>query len=705
MSQYRYALDIETSGLDFHHDELLLLVVSSGDETHLIDLRRPAYLFGAHFLLEHVPLETVAYLLYDRAQRDQEIARWLREEIYPQGVILHNAAFDLPWLDARLGVGFPPRVWDTQVCEQMLTAGLERDDGKPQFGDHTSRIPLASLVSQYLGQEMDKTLQTSFIGWRGEFTEEQLAYARLDAEVLFPIMHAQAKLVTQHNLEQVWEIEAHACPVFCRMEREGVYLDVEILRPLIQKAEMKIAALERRLEESLTYYANELKIAKIDSQQHILDEYLARLERETERLEGEWREMLRIFNPEKPPQGWEEDWFDTGIDKKDQKPKGMKRYVRHHLKKWRQENKRPPKPAELVEEPINLNSHQQLTYALSALLGREVTSTKSHILSRLLTEAETEEQRQVLEDLIAYKKEAKLVQAFGESLISKRCPCGKIHSDFSQYGTATGRPTACNPNILQTPADENIRAAFRASPGNVMIVADFSQMELRIAAELSGDRGMIEIFQRGDDTHSATARDVFNVEQESADQRRMAKTLNFLMLYGGGAKTFQENLAEGGMHLSLAECKQIVDSYSAARSQLTRYIRRCQKQGVAQGFIATPLGRKRFFDKNSGEFVSRLERQAGNAPIQGANADVTKLAMAVAQPLLDEIGGYIVLQVYDELVAEVPEEHAERGAAIVTQAMVEAARTVLRTVPVQVDCVISKSWSEKDVVAPKRVAA
>jgi len=683
-------LDIETTGLDWHHDDILLIVLSDGQEDFII--RAPE--------------------VFTRWSRwgyfKDKLGAWLREQVFDRTVVVHNASFDLVFLDAHFGCGFPERVWDTMVCEQMLTAGLPRDDGSFRGSDETARIPLAELAQKYLGLTLDKELQTSFVGHEGELSEEQVAYARRDAQVLVPIAQRQQAEVRRHELEQVWEIEQLVTPVFCSMERHGVVLDPNILRPIIEEAEREMHVIGERLEESLTYHVQQLRIAKRDAEQDRLDAWLEALAMETECLMNDWDDIMSRCDEAELPAEWiENKWHDRTIDKKDGQPKGRKRFVRAKLKEWRQRNPRPPKPAELVDKPIDLNSAQQVQYALSSLLGVEVPNAKATTLQQLLRQVrgKNAEAEKVLSDLLEYRKRAKLVQAFGEPLIARICPEGRIHADFAQYGTATGRPTARRPNLLQIPADKKgdapekqLRRAFRAGPGNVMIVADYSQMELRLIAEMSGDTAMIETFRSGRDIHLATAQDVLGREEVSDDERKVAKTANFLPLYGGEAGKLQESLAEEGIYMSLEQCKAFLESWRRTYRSAWRRIQRWQQEGIRNGFTTTALGRKRFFVPAEGEYLGRLQRQASNFPIQGSNADITKLAMIVIQRALEPYGGRIVLQVYDEIVVEIPREHALRGAEIVKAAMEEAARTVLKRVPAVVDCVISASWSESDVV-------
>jgi DNA polymerase-1 len=259
--------------------------------------------------------------------------------------------------------------------------------------------------------------------------------------------------------------------------------------------------------------------------------------------------------------------------------------------------------------------------------------------------------------------------------------------------------------MLQIPSKKNnatFRKAFIPRDGNLFIVADYSQIELRIMAELSGDEAMLHAFKEKLDLHTYTASLMFKTPlgEVTDRQRSTAKTVNFGILYGMGPKKLRETLINDGIDMSMDEAvesvKQWKKSYLRAAGQIVNW----QMSVLQLGYTATPFGRKRFFDITTEDKYERfgIQRAGANHVIQGTSADITKLAMLLIHSSLEGLPGVIVLQVYDEIVVEVPEYLAEWAKDMVQSCMHVAAEEVLNTVPCQVDAVISRSWSEEDEV-------
>ncbi|CCF83471.1 DNA polymerase [Nitrolancea hollandica] len=664
------ALDIETTALKPHLGRIVTIAVSNGTDTELIDVRG----------------------------RDPEpIARWLKEAVYTKTLVIHNAAFDLAWLAHHYDVGYPEKpVWDTMLAEQLLVAGLDLSAG------------LAETSERRIGVKLDKTEQTSFIDiGDAPLTEEQIAYAKLDAEVLIPIAKTQAPHLTDEQLVKVWQIEQGALPVFAEMQRIGIFLDRERMDPLVEEARAKMETLAEKLEIALTPHVEWKRIERFEAEQAELDAWLERFER-AKQFFGEGWDFVMTEGDD--VSDWDPKWLDQTVPKGQTEPKGRKKYVKDQLKQWRLTDPRPAKP-KLKIEPINLGSWQQVHAAL-ADMGLDLRNdqgkptTQAKLIKAALPDTEGE-LREILQDLLDYKKCAKLVQAFGERLAEFTDDESRLHGGFRQIGTATGRPTCSEPNLLQMPNAPKFRGSFIAGPCKRLIIADYSQMELRLMAELSQDPVMVDAFLKGLDLHKVTAAGHFtggNLDLVTDDQRKVAKIVNFGILYGMAERKLRGTLAAERIYYTLEEARHAIEGWHNLYAVASRVREGWAKQGVRQGYTTTALGRRRRFAKprNRNEQGS-VERRAANHVIQGSNADITKLAMAVIQDLLAPVGGKVVLQVYDEIVVEVPEEHAIWAAQVVKEGMIEAAKTVLRTVPAKVDCFISPSWNEKEGIALEEV--
>lgn len=673
-------LDIETTGLDHRTDDIVVVAVAfEDDREELFD-----------------PLEEGNFM-------ETLFRSW------GQNVIIgHNLSFDLRFINEKYGIGYPESSWDTMLAERLLTAGLLDEE-----------VNLKFVAGKYLGMEMDKTLTTTFKNFR-EMTPEQIEYVKKDVRSVVEIAKQQRVLLEQHKLGKVWELERACLPIFTEMVRKGIMVDRTVLDPLIAEAEARHAILGKQLTEIMTPLVEWKRIEKRDEMQADLDAWLNRLEVATLEFEEEWILAMPplesdlfdtieyVDHPERR-EGWNEKWLDTKINRKDKKPEGMRRYVKAKQKEWREKtdengklvNKRPDAP-KLDTSLINLNSPFQPKDAFRGL-GVELPDMKGKTLLAAVPDA-PEEAKRVLTMFAEWKKLEKLLSSFGKKIIELMDDEGALHGDFKQIGTDTGRPTCSKPNMLQMPSkktDPRFRSAFVPRQGNLFVVADYSQIELRIMAELSGDPAMVKAFTDGLDLHSYTASLMFNVPLEDVDdrQRMTAKTINFGILYGMGPKKLRETLAGEGIEMSMEEATRAVKQWKNSYRLAAAKIQEWQTSVLKLGYTETPLGRKRFFDLSTddrGEIFG-IQRAGANHVIQGTSADITKLAMVLIHDMLDGCGT-IVLQVYDEIVVEVEEQYATWAKEVVEIAMLNAAEAILSTVPVAVDAVVSRSWNEDDAI-------
>lgn len=358
---------------------------------------------------------------------------------------------------------------------------------------------------------------------------------------------------------------------------------------------------------------------------------------------------------------------------------------------------------EMVGDPaLNINSAKQLG---EALFGRmqidpkaKMTKTKQYKTDEEYLQS-ISDRHPVIGLVLEYRGIKKLLSTYIDALpqlINRKT--GKIHTSFNQAVTATGRLSSNNPNLQNIPIrDERgrmLRKAFIPSDeGCVIMSADYSQVELRLMAHLSGDEHMIAAFAADKDIHSATAARVFGVAEEDVtrEQRRQAKTANFGIIYGISAFGLSQRLT-----IPRSDAKAIIEGYFATFPGVKRYMEQCMADAREEGYVSTLFGRKRFLPdiKSSNAIVRGLaERNAINAPIQGSAADIIKIAMIDVERQLRENGlrSRVILQVHDELVLNVYVEECEQVKRIVVGSMENAAK--LR-VPLIAECGEGKNWLE-----------
>ena len=305
----------------------------------------------------------------------------------------------------------------------------------------------------------------------------------------------------------------------------------------------------------------------------------------------------------------------------------------------------------------------------------------------------------IINEILEYRGIKKLLSTYIEPLPSYISPAtGKIHTTFNQALTATGRLSSSKPNLqnipIRTERGKEIRKAFIPSrPDGVIVSADYSQIELRIMAHLSCDQHLIAAFRNGDDVHSMTAAKIFGIDikEVTADQRRIAKTANFGIMYGISAFGLAQRL-----HIGRAESKKIIDDYFANFPAISSYIEDTLTAARETGYVETIFGRRRYLpDINSknGTVRSLAERTAINAPIQGTSADIIKLAMINVDKRIAEEGlaSRMILQIHDELLFDSVPSEVERLKKIVIEEMENVTKL---SVPLTVECNYGSNWLE-----------
>jgi DNA polymerase-1 len=299
---------------------------------------------------------------------------------------------------------------------------------------------------------------------------------------------------------------------------------------------------------------------------------------------------------------------------------------------------------------------------------------------------------------LSYRELAKLRSTYVVGLLRELDPkASRVHTTLEQTVTATGRLSSRGPNLqnipIKTESGRQIRSCFIADPGNVLIKADYSQIELRLLAHFCGDENLVTAFREAEDIHRRTAAMIFEVVPEAvtAEMRRVAKTVNFAVLYGMGSVALSKELG-----IARPQAQEFIDHYFEALASVKEFMDATVQQARAQGYVTTLLGRRRPMPELRSpdrQMAAYAERAAANTPLQGSAADIVKVAMVrLAKELPEQFPqATLLLQVHDELVLEAPVEQAPQVAALVREAMEQV---VELSVPLTVEAAWGQNWRD-----------
>ncbi|AVH67676.1 DNA polymerase I [Nostoc sp. 'Peltigera membranacea cyanobiont' N6] len=373
---------------------------------------------------------------------------------------------------------------------------------------------------------------------------------------------------------------------------------------------------------------------------------------------------------------------------------------------------------EIAGENFNLGSPKQLSQILFEKLGLSTRHSRK-IQTGFSTDAATLERLQeddnsgFVEAIIEYRTLSKLKSTYVDALpVLVRPDTQRVHTDFNQAATSTGRLSSSNPNLqnipIRTAFSRQIRKAFLPESGWLMVAADYSQIELRILAHLSQEPILVQAYQQNEDVHTVTARLVFEKENITSEERGMAKTINFGVIYGMGSLRFSRST---GIDKNIAN--EFIKRFNERYPKVFGYLEQVKKEAIALGYVETILGRRRYFDftnnslrklkgsnpedidlsklKNLGPYDAGLLRSAANAPIQGSNADIIKIAMVRLHEVLKNYQARLLLQVHDELVFEIPPDEWDELQLQIKSVMENA---VELSVPLLVEARVGENWMD-----------
>ena len=553
-----FAVDTETTGLDPHTDKLRLIQLAAhGLPVLVIDC----------FSFFPDGIAVIKDILETRAVK-----------------IFQNAKFDLKFFMA-LGV-YPSPVFDTMLAGQLL-----RTSGG------TTRTSLNVLSQHYLNEVVQKDEQKS--DWSGTLSENQLAYAAKDAEVLLRLRDVMVKKIYENGLSEVAMIEFSCVSAIAQIEYTGISLDVPKWNLLLAET---VKDRDKALEVLYTYAG-----APIVQMSLLGDDVVIGHNFDSNSF------ILRLLKSQ-------------GIH-----------------------------TASTSRQDLAPHAKHPLVLAISA-----------------------------------YRKSAKALSSFLYPIPSAiHQETERLHPKYGQIGAWSGRMSCGNPNIQQIPRSKAFRTCFTAAPGKKLIIADYSQIELRVAAEMTGDKRMTDAYRSGEDLHKLTASLMLAkpIDKITAQERQAAKAVNFGLIYAMGAAGLQQySLQSYGVEMTIEQAEEFRSRFFKAYTGIAHWHNKLKKSPPTESRTLT--GRKFIFSDNAG--LSGL----CNMPVQGTAADIAKKALGLLVPRLLGTDTRIIGVVHDEILLEAPECEAISAAELLKSTMEEAGNSILSRVPCQADVNIAANWGE-----------
>lgn len=504
---------------------------------------------------------------------------------------------------------------------------------------------LKDLVLKYSNQDLTKDSREEFIGFDGStFSENALMYSALDVKYLKEIYEKQMIQIQETKMNRVYDLEMKLVPVVAMMELDGVLLDKDAWIELAQNNEKRVIELKEKLRRDLF---NGIDFSNFSNG-----------------LKAS--EALAIPVHTKRDKTALESISDTAT-----------------ISGWLSDN-------------FNLNSSYQLKAALN-LIGIKAENTNQKYLEKLPKHG-------ILDTISEMREYGKLVSTYGLNVVEFiHSLTGRIHVDYNQIGTYTGRfSSSGGVNLQNQPRKQEFRNCYIAPDGKVIITCDYSQAEYRLVGAVSGELVIIEAYKNGFDMHTATGGIVYNkdIKNVTKEDRYNGKQINFLMIYGGSEYSMRRNF-----NVPLDEGRKIIKEYFDGYPILKHFKRQAEELILELGYSVTPLGRRRyneslptFFDSFEYEKIKRkIVREGFNHIIQGGSADITKLAML--NIFYNNPFGHdkfkLILQTHDEVAVEVDESIAKEAEEFIVESMEKAEQPFLGEIPAKADSYVGKSWGEK----------
>jgi DNA polymerase I-like protein with 3'-5' exonuclease and polymerase domains len=673
-----FAVDLETTGLDYTQDRIVGIAFTFADG-------RSYYVVLEHTVMEQGPIFDEPIL--KRFCPKAEVIRLLQPLFEQEDVTIlaHNAKFELHFLRAA-GLEINTQFTDTMLAAQIINEN--RSVGLKQLADSVGMklTEYAELV-HYPGFGKKEIL--------GVPLDAVADYAMDDTEATWDLWHKlSAELHTEDVVDPYYNIWMPLLPVLQEMEARGIAMDIE----RVKEARDHYVEVAREAEIAVWHEGVQMVLSRFTTWEEAPKQYLIPLKE----IEGQWSETHSpdqiLVNGLRLPV-WRK-FTKDGTPSKAFLPKTL----------WFN----PGSGAQLRDLLVNhLGLKLDGDIAPTFTKGGEISIDKDTL--KILRYEMGENAPPVLDALLTYRKASKLLSTYLKVYL-ERCDATDHHSlrtSFNQASTDTGRLSSSQPNLQNQPArgeeGKLIRSLFVARPGHSLVVADYSMMELRVAANLSRDPVMMGAFQEGKDLHAITAAGQMGVSYEdftallaAADPdavraRFIGKTSNFGLLYGMGAVKFQRLLlVDAGVKVSLEESEELIEDFRRTYPVLRQWKMGVMRYIGRKGYITTLSGRKRRLPEAFSDvewMKNRAMRMGVNAYVQGSCADIINKAIPAIQDYFRYLGGSLLLQVHDELVGEVPTDAAPTAARIMSKLMVEEANAEFQ-VPLVAEAGIGQTWGE-----------
>lgn len=574
-------------------------------------------------------------------------------------IIAHNSKFEMKFLYHYCDRLFD-NVYDTMTAEEVITAGI---------GETYPR--LEALVRKYCDVYLNKEIREQFIT-ATEMTEELYKYSAMDVEYLLDIREQQLSEVDELKLNRVIDLEMKLLPVVAMMEYDGITLDtvkwMELHEITVKRAEEFRIAMMKDLRETL--------LKRLESS------FPVRMRRKDKVIT--YLDEKEMFQPKNAYELFELCCIPVKTKK---------------LRLVLEDIKIPIYIADIFLDNVNINSHLQLRAVLNNIYNFPdiLEGTDKNVLAELSPHSD-------FPYLVSnFKIYMKRITSFGESFIDNVNPnTGRIHTNYNQVGTSTGRWASSNPNLQNIIKEEEYRNSFIAREGYMLGTADYSQAELRIAGWQAREQNIIRAYIEGIDIHTMTASLAYNVpiEEVTSEMRSKGKTLNFSILFGSSAF----GIAHKNKDIDVEEAIELVDNFFVGYNNLATYIREVGKLVENNMFSKTALGRIRFFhikqttDVNEYRSALRkIKREGVNHTIQGTSADALKIAMV--NMYYNNPFGHdkfrLLLQVHDEVVVEIHNSIVDEARDFIVKCMNDAQQAFIGDIPSVTNCTIKSCWTKE----------
>jgi DNA polymerase-1 len=574
----------------------------------------------------------------------------------------HNLAFDCKMLlSNNIRIR---RVWDTMVGAKIVEAGMQHMVGKHN---------LAAVAHRTIGIELDKAQQQS--NWAGDLTDEQLEYAALDVQYPYQIAKVLQSMANKEGLDMTLALEMNVVPVTAWMEFRGLHVDEAV----IERLKVEYAQLIEEREATVREMVGMRPVTK---------------ERKV-RLTADERDALAISR---------------GVARKE-------------VEQWRT-------VTEVIEEPWNLESGKQIMEWMRsngiAIPKKKAKDDDGNIVYKETVDADALEQMEhpFARALVNYRRVNRALNVYVEPLLGCRNPITKnVHCSLDQCKDS-GRYSASKPPLQQIPRDSDLRSMFVPDPGKLLIISDYSQIELVLIAMMSRDPVMCDLFKKGGDLHAHTATNLFGVSfiqkgdarrkdwehgatfdgispwSEANKARSIAKNFNFASWYGAWVDTVARIIRKAGHNMPNDQIETMLKAMHTNHPTIVSYFEQVTAKAIEAGYSETIIGRRRYYYKPRTRAEAKaISLEANNTTIQGSGADINKAGLIeIYKHRLD-----LRMTIHDEVLVVTDPDKAEENARLVQDLMVQGAMKIVerarcpidKDVPIKAETKVGTSWAEK----------